>query len=350
MEKNFTLSETYMQRCFELANRGGEMAAPNPMVGAVLVYQDRIIGEGFHHFSGGNHAEVECIQSVKPADKHLISQSTLYVNLEPCNHYGKTPPCTNMIIDHKIKKVVIANVDPFEKVKGSGIKRLLDAGIHAEVGVLQNEGSFLNRRFFTFHRLNRPYIILKWAQTADCFIGKEGALPLKITDRTVDTLTHKWRAEESAIMIGSRTAIVDNPHLTVRNWRSKHPLRVVLDRGNVIPENHHLLTDEFPTLIFNNSIHKENGIKEFISLDNSKPVLDQVMASLTKKNILSVYVEGGALLHKEFFKAGLWDELRVITNTEFLLEQGVQALIPSIPRSHQERINTYHIDYYYRNK
>ncbi|HRS53852.1 MAG TPA: bifunctional diaminohydroxyphosphoribosylaminopyrimidine deaminase/5-amino-6-(5-phosphoribosylamino)uracil reductase RibD, partial [Bacteroidales bacterium] len=243
----------YIRRCFDLARLGMGKVAPNPMVGCVIVNGNKIIGEGYHQEYGGYHAEVNAINSV--IDKDLLKTAVLYVNLEPCAHYGKTPPCTDLIISSQIPKVVISNVDPFEKVAGKGINKLRAAGISVIVGVLKQDGKELNKRFFTFCEQKRPYIILKWAQSLDGFIDKERNSneklkgPTWITGDFFKKVVHKWRAEEQAIMVGTNTAINDNPKLTVREVPGKNPLRIVIDRVLKLPHNLNLFDSSTPTLV-----------------------------------------------------------------------------------------------------
>ena len=240
-----------MHRCLELASLGMGNVAPNPMVGAVLVYDNRIIGEGYHMQFGGPHAEVNCINSVKPADRELISKSSLYVSLEPCNHFGKTPPCSDLIIKNRIPEVVIACTDPFEKVNGSGINKLMEAGVKVITGILEKNAISLNTRFFTFHQQKRPYIILKWAQSANKKISGKNGEPVRISHALTDRLVHRWRSEEAAIMVGTNTALKDNPSLTTRLWKGKNPIRIVVDNQLKIPSAFTLFNGEAPLIIFN---------------------------------------------------------------------------------------------------
>lgn len=316
----------YMERCLQLAALGGAEVAPNPMVGAVLVHNGNIIGEGFHQQFGAAHAEVNCIASVAAVHRHLIPDATLYVSLEPCNHFGKTPPCTSLVLQQDIKKVVIACRDPFDKVNGSGINKLLDAGVEVIEGVLKEKAEWLNRRFFTYHKRKRPYIILKWAQSSDFFIARRENRT-KITSLVTDRLVHQWRSEESAIIIGSRTAIIDNPSLTTRLYPGKNPLRLVIDSNLSIPQSHLLLQDEFPLVIFNNKYSKLTDQKEYCKVGYGEHVLSDVLHFLYNRGIVSLIVEGGAATLQSFINANVWDEARVITNLNLFLGEGLPSPI-----------------------
>jgi diaminohydroxyphosphoribosylaminopyrimidine deaminase/5-amino-6-(5-phosphoribosylamino)uracil reductase len=304
-----------MQHCLQLAQQAKGHTSPNPMVGAVLVHDGRIIGEGYHHFYGAAHAEVNCLDHVSPADKHLISDSTLYVNLEPCAHFGLTPPCASRVIAEQVKKVVIANTDPFERVSGRGIAMLRDAGIAVSTGILEQEGLWVNRRFFCFHTLRRPYIILKWAQTADGYIGAADSSPIKITGADSQQLLHKWRTEEAAIMVGFTTALNDNPQLTARQHTGRQPLRIALDRNLLLPKTNHLYSDEAATWLINEKDETSMGNMHFIKLPFDEHLLPALLQRLYTAHILSVIVEGGAHLLHSFIAAGLWDEARVFTGS-----------------------------------
>jgi diaminohydroxyphosphoribosylaminopyrimidine deaminase/5-amino-6-(5-phosphoribosylamino)uracil reductase len=315
-----------MRRCFELAVRGAGSVAPNPMVGAVIVYDNKIIGEGFHEKYGQAHAEPNAINSVN--DSSLLKKSTLYVNLEPCSHIGKTPPCAALIIEKQIPRVVIANGDPNPKVAGRGIRMLQEAGIEVVTGVLEQEGRELNRRFFCFHEKHRPYIILKWAQSSDGFIDKlrndRHSSPVQFSTPETQQLNQQLRTEEAAILVGTHTVLLDNPRLTNRSGMGKNPLRIAIDRNGKIPADFHLLDDSIDTLIFTEK-HRENTIHtEFLQLDFSKNIIPQLLAELHRRNILSLVVEGGAKLLQSFISDGLWDEARVET-APIQLQQGVSA-------------------------
>ena len=317
-------THTYMLRCLELAQLGKGNAAPNPMVGAVLVYNGRIIGEGWHRQYGEAHAEVNCIESVKQEDRHLIPESTMYVSLEPCAHYGKTPPCALRLVHEKVKKVIICNTDPFEKVGGKGIEILQQAGIETETGVLEDEGLWLNRRFFCYHRQKRPYIILKWAQTANGFIAPADRTRLQISNTHSSQLVHKWRTEEAAILVGYQTALHDNPQLTARGWHGRQPLRLVLDRTLSLPATHHLLDNSVDTWIINEVQEAENGRSIQVHLPFNEALLPSLLQKLYDAGKTSLIVEGGAQLLQSFINLGLWDEARVFTVPK-LLAAGIAA-------------------------
>ncbi len=294
-------------RCLQLARNGMGQTAPNPMVGAVLVHEDRIIGEGYHTAFGKPHAEVMAVTSCRKPE--LLHQSTLYVSLEPCSHFGKTPPCADLILESKIPRVVICNTDPNPLVAGKGIEKLRNAGVEVISGICEAEGEELNKRFFTFHRKKRPYIILKWAQTADCFLDGTGDLPLKITGEATDQLAHMWRTQEQAIWVGYRTALKDNPRLTARLFPGKNPLRIVTDRENALPGSLHLFTDGNHTLVFNHHKNETDGTTERIRAQG----IPDMLQILAERQIQSVIVEGGAATIQEFLRLNLWDEIRMIT-------------------------------------
>lgn len=323
--------DDYMKRCLQLAEMGLANVAPNPMVGAVLVHEDRIIGEGYHMQYGQAHAEVNCIKSIRPEDFILIDKSTLYVSLEPCNHFGKTPPCTDLIVHHKIPRLMIGCKDPFSKVNGIGIQRLKEAGVEVIEAVLEKEATELNKRFFTFHQKQRPYIILKWAQTQDGFIGMEGEKPIRISSEFTDRLVHRWRSEESAIMVGTNTAVSDNPALTTRLWPGNNPVRVVLDLNLRIPPTHQLLDGSVPTIILNSLKEGELDNIQFFKIPNASDIIPYFLKLCIKKQLLSLMVEGGSHLIQSFIDAGCWDEARIITNTSMKINRGVAA--PVLPAS-----------------
>jgi diaminohydroxyphosphoribosylaminopyrimidine deaminase / 5-amino-6-(5-phosphoribosylamino)uracil reductase len=318
-------AEIFMQRCLDLALLGIGDVAPNPMVGCVIVHEGVIIGEGYHMKYGEPHAEVNAIHSVK--NPELLLESTLYVSLEPCAHFGKTPPCSDLIIESRIPKVVIGTVDPFAEVAGKGIERMKNAGIEVEVGLLEKESRSLNRRFFTFHEKKRPYIILKWAQTLDGFIDTdrtEKQHPTWITNALAKRLVHKQRSEESAILIGTNTAEYDNPALTVREWTGAQPIRMVIDRiGRLNPELH-IFDGNVPTWVFTAIERPDSENLKFITLDFNQNILPQMMAELYQREILSVIVEGGSELLNSFLEINLWDEAFVYTGNQFF-GKGVAA-------------------------
>jgi diaminohydroxyphosphoribosylaminopyrimidine deaminase/5-amino-6-(5-phosphoribosylamino)uracil reductase len=325
---NFALlnkDETYMQRCLQLAAAGAGNVAPNPMVGAVLVYNDVIIGEGHHMQYGEAHAEVDCINSVLEQNRHLIKESTLYVSLEPCNHFGKTPPCSDLIIKNEIPKVVIACKDSFEKVNGGGIKKLEDAGVKVTQDILKENALKLNKIFFTFHEKKRPYIILKWAQSNDQFIAQKNYQPVQITNDLTNRLVHKWRSDEAAILVGTNTALNDNPSLTTRLWQGKNPVRIFIDKNLQIPGSHHLLDNSTTTIVINQIKEEEVGNTIFYKISEGENVLTAILNLLYQKQLTSLIVEGGAKLLQSFIDAELWDEAIVITNSELQLQDGIAA-------------------------
>lgn len=314
-----------MHRCLQLAKQAAGFVAPNPMVGAVLVYNDVVIGEGYHQQFGQAHAEVNCINSVMEHQKNLIEKSTLYVSLEPCAHFGKTPPCVNLIIEKKIPTVIIGCRDNYEAVNGKGIAALQAAGIEVIVGILEQEAVALNKRFFTFHKYRRPYIILKWAQTNNGKIGNADFSRLHISNENTNRLVHQWRSREAAIMVGTTTALQDDPSLTTRLFTGKNPLRIVIDKTLKLPASLQLLADAEPTLIFNEIKNETIGNKYFYCIDFKKPALPQILKQLYELNIQSVLVEGGAKLLQSFIDEKLWDEARVITNATLAITDGIAA-------------------------
>lgn len=316
--------EYYMQRCVQLAKLGAGYVAPNPLVGAVLVYNDSIIGEGYHQQYGQAHAEVNCLHSVKKEDQHLIALSTLYVSLEPCAHYGKTPPCVDLILKHKIPTVVIGCSDPFASVNGKGIDKLKAAGVEVITSILEDECKQLNKFFFHFHTKKHPYIILKWAQTADGFIGYNNNKRALISNDIVNRLVHKWRSEISSILVGTHTAYYDNPLLTNRLWNDIQPTRLVLDMDLKIPLTHHIFNKEAKTIIFNHSIQKEENNIVWYKIEKEN-IPQQISNALYTLNIQSVLIEGGQKLLQSFIDAHLWNEAIIITNTEMHIEEGLSA-------------------------
>lgn len=321
-----TNDEKYMKRCIQLAKNGRLGAAPNPMVGAVVVCDDKIIGEGYHAKCGEAHAEVHAITSVQ--DHSLLKRSTLYVSLEPCAHYGKTPPCANLIVSKRIPKVVIGCEDPFSKVAGRGIKILQDAGCEVIVGVLRDECIALNKVFFTVQLKHRPFITLKWAQSADGFIDveREGGEPVKLSSHLTQLVAHKRRAEHQAILVGTCTAKLDNPSLNVRCWSGSQPLRIVIDRNLTLPRELHLFDGTQPTLVVTEKSESVAGAMTF-QADFSRSILPQLMDELMRRKIQSLLVEGGAKLLQSFIDEGLWDEAYVELCPQHL-EHGISA--PSI--------------------
>lgn len=315
-----------MKRCLELAARGAGQVAPNPMVGSVIVHNSHIIGEGWHRQYGGPHAEVNAIRSV--ADQRLLRESTLYVNLEPCSHFGKTPPCADLIIEKQIPYVVIGCLDENPLVRGKGLQRLVQQGVDVKIGVLEAESKRINRRFFTFQTKERPYIVLKWAQSSDGYIDHDrdvnnGERAI-ISSPEAHLLVHRWRSEEAAILVGTNTVLTDDPQLTVRLVDGPNPVRVTFDRRNRIPAAARILDATAPTIIFTEGAHYHTDRAEYIPIDFSADPLRQAMDVLYEKDLLSVLVEGGAAILHKFLEAGLWDEARVF-HAPTVLGGGVKA-------------------------
>lgn len=316
----------YMRRCLALAEKGAGRVAPNPMVGCVIVHQDRIIGEGFHHVFGGSHAEINALNSVKECERHLISEATVFVSLEPCSHYGKTPPCALRLIKEKVKRVIACNIDPNPQVAGRGMKMLQDAGIEIETGLLENEGKQLNRRFFTFHELHRPYIILKWAQSSDGFIDGNAEKPIVISNAETKALVHKMRAENMAILVGTRTALKDNPKLHTRRWYGNNPTRIAIDRKLAIPRQYNIYDGSAPTIIYNESCNDNIACR----LDFSKKLVPQICNDLYARGIQSLIVEGGRQTLESFISEGLYDEVQIEV-APISIEAGTKAPKITIP-------------------
>ncbi|HEA30251.1 MAG TPA: bifunctional diaminohydroxyphosphoribosylaminopyrimidine deaminase/5-amino-6-(5-phosphoribosylamino)uracil reductase RibD [Leeuwenhoekiella sp.] len=316
-----------MDRCLQLARNGFPAAMPNPAVGAVLVVNDQIIGEGYTSAYGGPHAEVNAINSVR--NENLLKKATLYVSLEPCSHYGKTPPCSDLIIAKNIPKIVIGTVDPFAKVAGRGIEKLFTAGREVIVGALEEECQAINTRFFTFHKKKRPFIILKWAQTLDGFIApssdkRDRKKPVWITNDYSRQRVHKLRTEEQAILVGTNTVLQDNPSLTARDWHGNNPLRVVIDREGKIPTDSTVFNGETKTLVFTEKQQKNQQNLEFIEVDFNKNLPEQICSVLFEKEIQSLIVEGGTQTLQGFIDAQLWDETWVFTgNNSF--QKGIKS-------------------------
>ena len=310
-----------MHRAFELAALGRGHVSPNPLVGCVIVHNDRIIGEGYHQKFGEPHAEVNAIESV--ADKTLLKESTLYVNLEPCSHVGKTPPCADLLIRHKVKKVIVSNLDSNPLVAGEGIKKLRAAGIEVITGVLEKHGHEFNRRFFTYIEKQRPYIILKWAQTADGFIARENFDSKWISNESSRQLVHKWRTEEDAVLVGSKTAAHDNPVLNVRDWTGRNPVRIVIDRFLKLSERLHLFDRSQKTICYNVLKHEEHPNLSLIRLDE-EDFLNALIHDLYKQKIQSIIVEGGAHTLSRFIELNLWDEARTFSSDK-TFTKGIEA-------------------------
>lgn len=312
----------YMQRALALAAKGAGFVAPNPMVGCVIVHNNQIIGEGWHQIYGEAHAEVMAIDSV--ADKSLLSEALVYVSLEPCAHYGKTPPCADLLITHKVKKVIICNIDPYDEVAGRGIRKLKEAGIEVAQGLLEAEGERVNRRFFTYIQKNRPYIILKWAQSADGYIAAAANGPTKISSEQSTKLVHKWRAEEAAILVGTNTALADNPQLSNREWPGKNPTRIVLDRYLRLPATLKVFDGSIPSLWYNVLDNEQGDNLSKVKLDDNEDFIKQVFYDMYERKLQSVLVEGGAQILETLLRLKLWDEARLIV-APMKLESGVRA-------------------------
>lgn len=326
-----------MHRCLQLAKLGAGNVAPNPMVGAVLVYENDIIGEGYHQQYGQAHAEVNCINNVSEANRSLIEKSTLYVSLEPCAHYGKTPPCADLIIKHKIPNVVVACRDSYEEVDGKGIQKLQQAGVNVTMGILEKEALELNKRFFTFHTKQRPYIILKWAQSRDAKIANEDLSAVNISNDITNRLVHKWRSEEAAILVGTNTALYDNPSLTTRLWKGNNPVRLVIDLQLKLPLSLHLFDGTVKTIVFNQVKQEEENGVTFYKLPSGEDIITGLLNALYQLKIQSVLIEGGARLLQSFIDQHYWDEARVITNKQLMIENGINA--PELKNSSLDSIN-----------
>lgn len=348
-----------MQRCLQLASLASGDVSPNPMVGAVLVHNGTIIGEGYHKEYGKAHAEVNCLASVNEAQQQFIPQSTLYVSLEPCAHWGKTPPCADLIIENKIPRVVVGCRDPFPEVNGKGIEKLRAAGVAVELGMLEKECQEINKRFFTFHQEHRPFILLKWAQTADGKIGREDHGRMYISNEYTARLVHKWRSEEAAIAVGTNTALYDDPQLSTRHWPGQNPIRVVVDMNLRLPSSLHLFNDGGDTTIVFN-LHRHTLPFEKLSMSQLRKMgvvyyqvtgdvslVHQMLNGLHRLGIQSILVEGGTRLLQSFIDEGLWDEAKVITNETLLAGDGLPApalkgaQIVSIEKMFSDSVKTY---------
>ncbi len=312
--------EKYIKRCIQLAKNGLGTTYPNPLVGSVIVYNQKIIGEGWHKKAGEPHAEVNAINSVK--NKDLLKNATIYVSLEPCSHFGKTPPCADLIIKNKIPNVVIGTIDPFAKVAGNGIKKLKEAGINVTVGVLEKECAKLNKRFFTFHQKKRPYIILKWAESFDCFISPENKTeraPVWISNIYSRQLVHKWRSEEQAVLVGTQTVIDDNPKLDTRDWFGNNPIRIVIDKNNRISKESFIFDNKARSIVF--SLSESSGLNEnirFEKLNSASNNIHEIIEVLYRMQIQSVIIEGGKKTLQSFIDADLWDEARIFKGNTVL--------------------------------
>ncbi|WP_313790241.1 bifunctional diaminohydroxyphosphoribosylaminopyrimidine deaminase/5-amino-6-(5-phosphoribosylamino)uracil reductase RibD [Muricauda sp. TY007] len=345
------IHQKYILRCIELGKKGLGTTAPNPMVGCVIVHNKKIIGEGFTDPYGGPHAEVNAINSVK--DKGLLKESLLYVTLEPCSHYGKTPPCADLIAKHQLKEVFIGLQDPHDKVAGKGIKKLKDAGCKVTIGVLEDECRKHHKRFLTFQEKKRPYIILKWAESDDGFLAPQPFLrknnpePFWITNPYSKQLVHQWRSQEQAILVGTKTVLEDNPKLTTRNWAGKNPIRVVLDKGLKIDASYHVLDTSVQTIILTeieDALKYIEGVA-YVVIDFSKPLAIQICDVLLQHNITSVIVEGGAKMLQTFIDENLWDEARVFKGS-VCFGNGLPAPKLQGTLHHQEKILTDTLSFY----
>ncbi len=341
------LHTLYMLRCIELARLGAGFVAPNPMVGAVLVYEGRIIGEGYHQQYGQAHAEVNCINSVSEADRPLISSATLYVSLEPCAHYGKTPPCSDLIIQYRIPKVVVGCRDPFAEVNGKGIEKLQKAGIEVITGVLEAECKELNKRFFTFHTQHRPYILLKWVETANGKIAGVSDERLLISNEYSNRLVQQWRSEEAAILVGTNTALKDDPRLNNRSGKGRQPVRMIIDRNLRLPETLKIFDQTQKTILFNGIKQEEKGNLIYHQIDTDKNSIQQLLNACYQLNIQSILVEGGTQLLQSFINESKWDEIRTITNESLSIKEGLDApVLQSLNPIKTEKISTDRITYY----
>jgi len=331
-----TIDEKYMQRCLTLAIKGKTKVKPNPMVGCVIVHKGKIIGESYHKEYGKAHAEVNAINSVN--DHSLLMESTLYVNLEPCAHHGKTPPCSDLIVEKKLKRVVVGCKDSFAKVAGKGIEKMQKAGIEVTVGILEDESLELNKAFFTFHQKKRPYIILKWAQTLDGYIDvkRKPSDPIGvnwITDTNLKMIVHKWRSEEDAILVGAGTAINDNPELNTREWFGENPLRILLSEYNKINFSSKLLDDSIKTLVFTDKDIQDKKNTHFFNINFKENTLNHLLDILYNKEIQTIIIEGGQNALQSFIDNNLWDEARVLIGNKTFGE-GLKA--PIFNKKHNE--------------
>lgn len=326
---SLTEDERWMRRCLQIAEKGRVGAPPNPMVGAVVVHQGRILGEGYHRQCGTAHAEVNAIAAVPAHLRHLLPESTIYVNLEPCSHHGRTPPCCDLIVRTGFSRVVIGMIDPFSAVQGRGIARIREAGIRVTTGVLEAECQALNRAFLTYHAKQRPYVLLKWAQTADGFLDalrSDNSVPAaQLSNAHTMLHVHRMRAEHDAILVGSRTALLDNPRLNTRHWHGRSPLRVVLAGRPPLPHTLHLLSDGQPTLVYGNPI---TGCSPAVTFAPAPDAITTLLADLHARGIQRLMVEGGARVLQAFLNTGCWDEAHV-EHAPICLKQGVAA--PKVP-------------------
>ena len=333
------IDEHYMARCIQIAQNGLGSTYPNPFVGSIIVHEGKIIGEGYTSKYGGPHAEVNAVNSVQ--DQSVLKDSTLYVTLEPCSHYGKTPPCCDLVIQKGFKRVVIGTLDPFAAVNGQGYLRLLENGIDVTLGVLEAECKELNRRFITFHQEKRPYIILKWAQTHDGYMGHDDVQKW-ITNRYSRQLVHQWRTEEQAILVGKKTALVDNPQLNTRFWEGKDPLRISIDKYLAIPRHFNLYDRSIPTVIFNAIEESEQENLKLVKIDFDEDILPPILHYLYENNYQSLIVEGGSDTLQKFIDHGLWDEARILSSNVFWNE-GIKAPVVNGKRVKQLQVIDDHL-------
>ena len=333
------IDERYMARCIQIAQNGLGSTYPNPFVGSIIVHNNKIIAEGYTSEYGGPHAEVNAISQIK--DDSILKESTLYVTLEPCSHYGKTPPCCDLVIAKEFKRVVIGTLDPFAEVNGQGYLRLLENGIDVTLGVLEDDCKELNRRFITFHQEKRPYIILKWAQTQDGYMGHDDVQKW-ITNRYSRQLVHEWRTEEQAILVGKKTALVDNPQLNTRFWEGKNPLRISIDKFLAIPRNFHLYDQSIPTVIFNAIENREDENLKLVKIDFETNIIPPILDYLYQNNYQTLIVEGGSDTIQKFIDMNLWDEARVLSSNAFWNE-GILAPIVRGNRISQQKIINDHV-------
>jgi len=313
----------YIRRCIELAGKALGKTYPNPLVGSVIVHNGRIIGEGFHKKAGEPHAEINAINSIKEEDKHLIPESTIYVSLEPCAHFGKTPPCALKIVELGFKKVVIGAMDSHDKVNGKGKKIITEAGIEVISSVLEDECRKLNKRFFTYHERKRPFIILKWAQSADGFMDKDFQ-PTQISNSLSKQLVHQMRSEEHAILVGKNTALHDNPSLTVREIEGRNPIRILIDFNLEVPADFNIFNDQAETIIFNSIKNSEEKNLKFIKIERENSI-KEILEKLYELQIQSVIIEGGRFTLQQFIDQNLWDETLIFKNPNLKLENGTKA-------------------------
>jgi len=334
-----------MQRALDLAGLGLGKVSPNPMVGCVVVRDGLIIGEGWHQDFGGPHAEVNALGMIDNQD--LLRESTIYVNLEPCSHFGKTPPCTDLLIASKVKKVVIGTRDPNPKVGGSGIQKLRQQGVEVLEGVLKVESVELNKRFFMNHIGKRPYIILKWAQTGDGFVAREDNSSKWISSQESRKMVHKWRAEEDSILVGRKTVEVDNPKLTVRDWEGRDPVRIVIDPSNELSEEYHVKDRIVNTLIYNSKQHSESENLSYVKIVNEKDFVYGIIKDLREREIGSLLVEGGSHTLQCFIDSGIWDEARVFTSKS-MFQKGISAPELKVPANSSVSLGDDLLEFYTR--